>query len=103
MKQLLCLFGTTDAWTSDANVARLLLPASTRSVWEPLHLYLGTRAVPRHTDVAVAKFYSDIMFEFDIEKRRSRISADSVDETLFLHWNRKPTSGRVSVQARTRK
>jgi hypothetical protein len=27
------------------------------------------------------------------ENRRSRLSAESMDETLFLYWNRKPASG----------
>jgi len=31
------------------------------------------------------------------DDRRSRLSAESLDETLFLYWNRKPSSGLVSA------
>lgn len=68
LQQLPCLYGTTDAWTSDANVAyrTFAVVGIHPELWEPVHLCLATRAVPRHTDVAVTQFYREILSEFDI-------------------------------------
>jgi hypothetical protein len=68
LKQLPCLYGTTDAWTSDANVAyrTFAVVGIDPELWEPVHLCLATRAVPRHTDIAVIQFYRDILSEFSI-------------------------------------